>query len=115
MSSIEACWTVRVGDPRQRFEDLNGGVAVLESNRIFGGDGGFAYLGTYEVNGQELTAELQIIRHDPQVESMYGDALDTYSIILAARRVGDNLIQGVARRHGFPDAQVIMRRLAELP
>jgi hypothetical protein len=35
----------------------NGGVAVLETNRIFGGDSGYYYLGTYSIKDGQIEAQ----------------------------------------------------------
>jgi hypothetical protein len=115
MSSVEACWTVRFGDPTAPAEELNGGIIVLESGRLFGGDSGYAYLGRYEVQGDQVVGALRSIRHHPGVNSMYGRDEDVLELDFRMQRSGDNLVLGELVRPGFPNGKVILRRLAELP
>lgn len=111
MTSIEACWTVRFGDPQA----FNGGVIVLESGRLYGGDSGFAYLGHYDVIDGTISGSLRVVRHDDDWVSMYQDHQAEFSVNFNMNRVGEDVIQGILKREGFPDAVVILNRLAELP
>jgi hypothetical protein len=53
MPAIEALYVVEFGDVALGGQQYrNGGVAVLETNRIFGGDSGYYYVGTFSSNGK---------------------------------------------------------------
>ena len=64
MESYEALWAVYFGDAGDssglRPGSANAGVAVLETQRIFGGDSQYYYLGTYEVEKDRMTATVTI-------------------------------------------------------
>lgn len=42
---IEGLWVIRFQGPGYEGFDLNGGVVVIESGRVLGGDSGYYYLG----------------------------------------------------------------------
>ena len=106
--SVEACWTVRFGPAN------DGGVAVLESGRIYGGDSGYAYLGSYEVDGERVAGRLTIIRHNPQIRSIFGNAA-RFDLSFAVSRISDDSYRGALNAPGLPNAQLTLNRLAELP
>lgn len=114
MSSIEAMWTVRFRGPGGAVGDLNGGVAIIESGRLMGGDSGYAYIGPIKVSGESVTGTLKIIRHDPNIESIFGD-VDEFEIGFNGRRVSDTRIEGELLFQGHAAAGFFMNRLAELP
>lgn len=117
MATIEALWTVRFGQMGTPEASLEGGVAVMESGRIFGGDSGYAYLGSYDLSGSTISGDLHIIRHgDPKHwQSVYGLQEAEFKAGFEGTRKGDDLIVGALKRPGFPDGQLVLRRLAELP
>jgi hypothetical protein len=58
MPRIAAIYVVEFGDVAiggQTYAYWNGGVAVPETNRIFGGDSGYHYLGNYNIKDTQLT------------------------------------------------------------
>lgn len=77
---IEGLWSVRflgVGDPSM---DLNGGVVVLETSRILGGDSGYYYVGSLGDRGPAgWPLSLSVRRHDPTIISIFGD-VDTIEL-----------------------------------
>jgi len=108
-------WTVRYGRIDAIESDLAGGVAVIESGRLFGGDSGYAYKGEVNTAGHTITGTLTIIRHDPSVMSIYGRDEDQFELAFEASRVSDARIEGSFKRPGFPSARLVMTRIAELP
>lgn len=57
---IEALWTMKFG----RYGVQEGaGIMVLDAGRIFGGDSGFSFVGTYTVQDEKLTAKVHVKRH----------------------------------------------------
>jgi hypothetical protein len=50
MPSVEGLYVVEFGDVQAQGIYRNGGVAVLETLRIFGGDSGYYYVGNFSVN-----------------------------------------------------------------
>lgn len=77
---IEGLWVVRflgVGDPSM---DLNGGVVVIETGRVLGGDSGYYYVGNIDSRGRrEWDISLTVRRHDPNIKSIFGD-VDTIDL-----------------------------------
>ena len=69
---IEGLWIVKFLTPNDPSMDLNGGVVVVESGKIFGGDSGYFYIGSMEPSGSSVwSSELTITRHDPSIESVF--------------------------------------------
>ena len=57
MPQTEALYVVKFGDVAiggQTYTYWNSGVAVLETNRIFGDDSGYYYLGNYTIKDTNL-------------------------------------------------------------
>ena len=94
----EALYRVQFGDvagPGYR----NGGVAVLETNRVFGGDSGYYYLGTYAVKNDEITAKVHIVKHDPAWGNAFGDNSSKFEIDIMGQFQGQDVF-GIMRRVG---------------
>ncbi|WP_294124086.1 GrlR family regulatory protein [Sphingomonas sp.] len=64
--SIEGMWAAYFGD--FAGQQVNSGIAVLETGRIFGGDSMMAYLGQYEVNDGVISGEIKIWSFNPHLE-----------------------------------------------
>src|SRR5712671_4339139 len=81
MPQIEGLYVVDFGDVAiggQTYTYWNGGVAVLETNRIFGGDSGYYYLGNYTIKDSQFESD----RKDRQAQSNLGGCLRQYQPIL---------------------------------
>jgi hypothetical protein len=79
MREIEALYTVEFGDfsgPGYR----NGGVVILETARVFGGDSGYFYLGDYSVFGDRFEASVRITKHNPMWGNVFGDDAPQFDI-----------------------------------
>jgi hypothetical protein len=111
--SIEALWTVRFGDP----QDLQGGVIVLETGRMFGGDSIYAYSGRFELDGNHVRAELDVIRHNftEGMGSIYGTDEARFHARFEGQREGEDRIAGRLIRDGYPEGLLLMERLEPLP
>lgn len=71
---IEGLWIVRFLQPNDPQMDLNGGVIVIETGRAFGGDSGYYYVGNIgDADATGWPIQLTISRHDPAIESVFGD------------------------------------------
>jgi hypothetical protein len=53
VQNLEALYLVEFGDV-SGVDYQNGGVAVLETSRIFGGDSGYHYVGDYSAFGDHF-------------------------------------------------------------
>jgi hypothetical protein len=63
--SLEALYVVHFADLANPHRFLNGGVVVLETLCVFGGDSGYYYTGSYKVNGKALEVSATITQHNP--------------------------------------------------
>lgn len=116
MSSIEALWLVKFGDFEIPNQAGNGGVIVFESGKAFGGDSGYAYVGRYEVSGDNFTAELDIIQFNDEMGDVFGLNSSEFTVTVNLTRSGD-LMKGtmvVPERVGV-SLPLILQRFRELP
>jgi hypothetical protein len=112
--SLEALYVVEFGDVAGRGY-RNGGTAVFETGRIFGGDSGYYYLGTYTIDKDQLSARARIVKHNPSWVNAFGDASDDFEITVIGTRNG-NTITGQMQRSGTGIILPIrLIRKAELP
>jgi hypothetical protein len=75
MPQTEALYVVEFGDVAiagQTYTYWNGGLAVLETNRIFGGDSGYYHLGNYTIKDSRFEATVNIVKHNPTWEDAFG-------------------------------------------
>ncbi len=66
--TMEGLWTVKF-----TAGQLSGsGVVVFSDGKAFGGETGFFYVGTYEVDGNIVKARVMIRNFDPAISSGFG-------------------------------------------
>jgi hypothetical protein len=97
-----------------------GGVAVLEAGRIFGGDSGYYFTGTYSLDEERLRAEVVIKRHtqNPDWPTAWGDfAAEFDARVEAKRSMEGTSLAGTLLRLDRPDQplDMTMYRLSDLP
>jgi hypothetical protein len=63
--SLEGMWAAYFGDVGGG--QVNSGIAVLETGRVFGGDSYIAYLGNYEIHGNAVTAAFRTWAYNPTI------------------------------------------------
>jgi hypothetical protein len=95
--------------------ELEGGVAVIETGRILGGDSGYAYVGTVDASGQHVSDRIRSIRHNRAVESVYGRDEDEFELSFKGMSLSHERIEGELHRPGFPSGRFVFTRLVELP
>lgn len=68
--ALEALWAVTF------ISNVNpiggGGVVVFETQRVFGGDATYYYVGSYNVTGDDMTADVAIIHHAGPLNNIFG-------------------------------------------
>lgn len=118
MSSIEALWTVAFGDviDGQNYPK-HGGVAVFETNRVFGGDSAYAYIGTFEVSQSNLTGKANIIRHndDPEYTDIWVTGQAEIEISVDVQINEDTTVMTGRLLRDGESVPVMFKRFAELP
>ena|SRR5438270_8563610 len=113
--NIEALWTVRFGSAQTPDHELEGGVAVIESGRVLGGDSGYAYVGSVDVKNHKVSGRLRVIRHNPNVSSVYGLDENEFELAFEGVLLSNERMEGELRRSGYQAARFVFTRLAELP
>ena len=118
MKSVEALWLVNFGDYEMPGEARNGGVLVLETGRGFGGDSGYAYVGTYNVSSDKFEADMSITRFNfsPEVESVWGPDVSELDVLASLARE-DDIMYGTMWPKAAPDLKlaVFLVRFRDLP
>lgn len=116
MENIEALWAVNFGDVYAPGQP-NGGVAIFETSRIFGGDSQFYYIGEYQVSGEKITADVKVTHFSGQGITAFGEQVTgSYQVQVEGQRDGD-MINGQMRIIGRPiePLPISLRRLEALP
>jgi hypothetical protein len=109
VASVEGMYVVEFGDvalPVQQYR--NGGVVVLETNRIFGGDSGYYYVGTFATKDGRIDATARIVKHDPNWTNAFGDASQSFNIKMSGT-VTNGVIQGSMERLDGPGIRLPIR------
>lgn len=118
--SIEALWAVRfVGVNGGSIGEQSGGVIVLESGRLFGGDTWTYYTGSYSIANGQVTFRVNVgVHHTGGGESIFGGPLVPYSLegvatVDAAQRTMKADLVAI----GQPQMRIaaMLHRVAELP
>jgi hypothetical protein len=86
----EALYVVQFGDVAGGTY-RNGGVVVLETGQVFGGDSGHYYLGKYEVRDNKITAEVKVVNYDPGITTVWMDTATEFTVLI----LGDVTREGV--------------------
>lgn len=110
--SIDGIWTGEVYGP---FGWDNGGIFVLESGRIVGGDNRQYSLGTYSLSGNDVRAELLVHYYGPP-RTVFGETKEEFTTQIVGTWTEDE-INGTIRRPDKPqfDLQIRMTRRLDLP
>jgi hypothetical protein len=109
MPGIEALYVVEFGDFALGGQNYrNGGVVVLETNRIFGGDSGYYYVGAYTIKGSQIDATVRIVKHNPAYINVFGDASQSFNIKMGGT-VNNGVMQGFMERLDRPGPRLPVR------
>ena len=115
-------WKFQSGDYDNREKPRWGGIVVLESGKVFGGDSVMAYLGTYEVDRGRIVADVRSWNWntdvlDDEMTNVFGmEGLIDYQVRLEGE-VGNGVIDGAIWPVEQPDFRLRarMEKIAELP
>lgn len=111
--SLEALWTAQ-------FQTVsgwaNGGVVVLETNRVFGGDSQYHYLGSFEVEKSKITATIRVTHYFGNVATAWGTDEKQFTVHLEGTISGPR-IDGVMFRSEAPNRKmpVVLTHREDLP
>ncbi len=115
MASVEALWSVHF---ESGFGFAGTGVVVFETNRAFGGDSGWYYLGNYEVKDGKISGRVRVQHYGADVPTVFGHFPgNSFEIDMAGKFEGDNTIRASGAVVGLPEAtmNLIFNRLEDLP
>ncbi len=115
MASIEALWAVHF---QSDFGMAGDGVVVFETNRAYGGDSGWYYLGDYEANDGGLRGRIQVHHYGAELPTVFGHLPgNSFELDLAGKFDGENAIRAAGAVVGMPNLTMSLtfRRLADLP
>jgi hypothetical protein len=93
---IEGFWIIKF----TAAQIYGSGVAVFSDGKVYGGETGFYYLGTYEADGDVVKARVLIRNFDPTIPSGFG-ILGDYEMDVSAMLEGDTMT-GDSGGHGSP-------------
>ena len=111
MPQIEGLYVAEFGDVAiggETYTYWNGGVAVLETNRLFGGDSGYYYLGNYTIKDSQFEATVKIVKHNPTWEDAFGSTSPSFNIKVQAT-ANNGIIEGFMDRLDPPQARLPVR------
>ena len=108
MPQIEALYVVEFADILAPGTMRNGGVAVLETNRVLGGDSGYYYIGNYTIKDNQIDADVRIVKHNPAWGNVFGDAAISFTVKMRGTVV-NGIMQGTMERTDRPGMRLPVR------
>ncbi len=106
---IDGLWTVHFEAPGV---GSGTGVAVLMNGKLFGGDSGFMYIGSYSVSGDTITAEVNAKNFEPRVPNLLG--MSSYTVNLRGK-VNDAVIDTTGTVATRPGVTLSLRLQKQAP
>jgi hypothetical protein len=115
--SIEGMWCFVTGEVGNN-EIAAGGVIILDTQRIYGGDSAIAHVGNYETANGQVVGKIESFLYNPAYadgEDVFGEAvgdkkLTQFDVALNA----DGFLVGTISR-GPVSLPVILQKLRDLP
>lgn len=114
--SIEGMWCF-VSDDIEASGLENGGVIILDTQRIYGGDSAMAYVGTYETAGGTVRGEVETFRYNPAIEGtdVFGEPMGPPRQTLFEVSLNEGgLLVGHLERQGV-QLPIVLQKLRALP
>lgn len=98
--SVEALWTVEYELAPHGW--TNGGIVVLESERVFGGDSQYYYVGTYVLKDRHFSADIHATHYHGEMWTAFCTDEDTLHLSAHCEWDGDKVIQGTMSSETSP-------------
>lgn len=98
---IDGLWTIEF---ISTLHLVGSGVAVLNDNRILGGDEGYYYSGRYDTQNGRFSGTIDVTRYNPKSLSVFGD-IGQYTLKLEGQ-VQDYQIEGTAWMENNPNRKI---------
>ena len=101
INNIEGLWVIEFSIDLTEWQ--NGGILVLETQKILGGDSQYYYVGEYRIFEGKLIANARIQHHSGPPHTAFGDSSKDFNITLEGAKIGQNNdIEGLLARENFP-------------
>lgn len=100
---LDGLWILQIQPPPV----TSGGVVVLINGKIFGGDNGFTWVGTYTVIDRLIKGRVHVHNFDPDIKSVLGVPGD-YDMHISGNVLGDT-ITGTAMIANQPQHSLAIR------
>ena len=100
---INGLWIVQFHGPQGN----GGGVVVLIDGRVYGGDSGFSYVGSYELKAASFRGKVSVKNFDPAIANVLGVVGD-FELLLEGTVQGLS-ISGTAALASAPNARIVVR------
>lgn len=100
---INGLWIVQFHGPQGN----GGGVVVLIDGRVYGGDSGFSYVGSYELKAASFKGRVSVRNFDPAIANVLGVVGD-FELLLEGTVQGLS-ISGTAALASAPGARIVVR------
>lgn len=116
---IEGLWSLQVQTPAGAgFRP--GGVVVFETGRVFGGDSGFIWTGTFEVNrNHQIEARVRVKQYNftGGMTSVFGVGMTDYELDLLSDPLNGKNVRAIGRLTQNPSIGIVIdfTKQAELP
>lgn len=120
MSSVEGMWALLSGSVNAPDDMRDGGIVVLETGRVFGGDSAMAYLGTYEFTDGTLNADVRSWKwnmHHSDTANVFGmTGHINHQVVFEGIRDGDRL-KGFIAPADAPESRLraVLVKITDLP
>lgn len=105
---LEALYVLQFGDVALGGHYRPGGVVLLKSDRIFGGDSGYYYVGDYSADDKTFEASVKVVKHDPTAQDAFGDRSASFNLSVRLA-IGDGRMEGHMERLDHPGVQLPVR------
>ncbi|QNI32785.1 hypothetical protein H7849_01935 [Alloacidobacterium dinghuense] len=97
---MDGLWTVEFGSSAGIF---GGGIAVLSRGKIYGGDSGYFYLGSYRLENHSFTARLEVQPFIDSFQSVFGTIGKRFTLLLEGSLKDENNAIAQGQPIGMPE------------
>lgn len=84
---VDGFWILRIENP----QNASGGVVLFINGKVFGGDNGFTWVGSYQSDGRVVKGRLHVENFDPAIPSILGVPGD-YDMDFSGNIQGDTIM-----------------------
>lgn len=108
---VDGFWVVQY----EGMKGNGGGVVVFIKGRVFGGDTGYIYLGSYNTNGKTVNAQVSVHAFLPNIPSVLG-VIGDFDLEIEGQVEGDVIRgQGIVSGQKAVGVALKLTKRADLP